>query len=211
LVPWEPVYTKKKSRRQKMHKKQDIKRFIILSILGFIILGGCAKPPTEEMEAATEALIRAENDPDAAAFGETSLNRARDAIFRMRQEANLKRYDAAKAYANEAISAAEKAISDGRAAAQRAREEASGLLSTVKDSLTETQGLLSHAKGNGLTLDYEALDQGVEDAEGAINQAESVVTSQPREALEKGQSARAALSDIRGQISQGAREASSKK
>ncbi|MDR2619091.1 MAG: hypothetical protein LBC62_09500, partial [Treponema sp.] len=85
--------------------------------MGFIIfLGGCAKPPTEEMEAATEALIRAENDPDAVAFGETSLNRARDAIFRMRQEANAKRYDAAKSYAVEAVSAAGKAVIDGRAA-----------------------------------------------------------------------------------------------
>jgi hypothetical protein len=202
---------KKKSRRQRMYKKQNIKRFITLAILGFIILGGCAKPPTEEMDAATEALIRAENDPDAVAFGEASLNRARDAIFRMRQEANLKRYDAVKVYAAEAISAAEKATNDGRAAAQRARAEASGLISTVKDSLTETQGLLSNAKGNGLALDYEALDQGVEDAQGVINQAEAVAGTQPREAIEKGQAARAALSDIRVQVSQSAREASSKK
>jgi hypothetical protein len=176
-----------------------------------IFLGGCAKPPTEEMASATEALIRAENDPDAAAFGETSLNRARDAIFRMRQEANAKRYEAAKSFAAEAISAAEKAVSDGRAAAQRAREEASGLISSVKNSLTETEGLLSNAKGNGLSLDYEALDQGIEDARDVVTQAEAAAAAQPREAVEKGQAARAALSDIRVQISQGVRETSSKK
>ncbi|MDR2071352.1 MAG: DUF4398 domain-containing protein [Treponema sp.] len=195
-----------------MHKKQRIKRVVCFMVWGFMIfLGGCAKPPTEEMASATEALIRAENDPDAAAFGETSLNRARDAIFRMRQEANAKRYEAAKSFAAEAISAAEKAVSDGRAAAQRAREEASGLISSVKNSLTETEGLLSNAKGNGLSLDYEALDQGIEDARDVVTQAEAAAAAQPREAVEKGQAARAALSDIRVQISQGVRETSSKK
>ncbi|MDR2618895.1 MAG: hypothetical protein LBC62_08505 [Treponema sp.] len=195
-----------------MYKKQTIKRVVSLMILGFIIfLGGCAKPPTEEMEAATEALIRAENDPDAVTFGETSLNRARDAIFRMRQEANAKQYDAAKSYAAEAVSAAEKAVIDGRAAAQRARDEANGLIASVQNSLTETEGLLSNAQGSGIELDYEVLGRSMEDARGVIDQAEAAAGTRPREAIEKGQSARAALSDIRGQISQGVRETSSKK
>lgn len=195
-----------------MYKQQGINRIVSLMILGFIIfLGGCAKPPTEDMEAATEALIRAENDSDAVAFGETSLNRARDAIFRMRQEANAKRYDAAKSYAAEAVGAAEKAVSDGRAAAQRAREEADGLIASVQNSFTETEGLLSNAKGNGLNLDYEVLGRSMEDARGVIDQAEAAAVTRPREAIEKGQAARAALSDIRVRISQGVRETSSKK
>jgi hypothetical protein len=195
-----------------MKKKYIEKMFVSLTILGIILsLGGCAKPPTEEMAAATEALIRAENDPDAVAFGETSLNRARDAIFRMRQEANAKRYDAAKSYAAETISAAEKAINDGRAAAQRAREEAASLIATVKNSLAETEGLLSNAKQRELSLNYDALNRDLDDARNTIDQAEAVVASKPREALDKGQAARAALSDIRIRISQGVRETSSKK
>jgi hypothetical protein len=164
------------------------------------------------MAAATEALLRAENDPDAVTFGETSLNRARDAVFKMRQEADAKRYDAAKSYAAEAVSAAEKAISDGRAAAQRAREEAASLIASVKNSFTETEGLLANAKQNGLDLDYEALDKDMKDVRSAIEQAEAAAAvSKPREALEKGQAARAALSDIRNRISQGVRKTSSKK
>jgi dsDNA-specific endonuclease/ATPase MutS2 len=195
-----------------MNVKHALRVFGFIAVLGFILsLEGCAKPPTEEMEAATEALIRAENDPDAVAFGETSLNRARDAIFRMRQEANAKRYDAAKSYAAEAISAAEKAINDGRAAAQRAREEAAGLLATVKNSLAETEGLLSNAWQNGLKLDYEALDRDLEDVRRTLAQAEASATANPREALDKGQAARAALSDIRNRISQGVRETTAKK
>ncbi|MDR0377407.1 MAG: hypothetical protein LBH70_06385, partial [Spirochaetaceae bacterium] len=157
-------------------KKQIITACVFLALAGFIVfLGGCAKPPTEEMEAASEALIRAENDPDAVAFGETSLNRARDAVFRMRQEANAKRYDAAKSYAAEAVGAAEKAISDGRAAAQRAREEVAALIAGVQNSLTETEGLLSNAKQNNLNLDYEALGRNIEDARDTVRQAEAAV------------------------------------
>lgn len=192
-------------------KKQIITACVFLALAGFIVfLGGCAKPPTEEMEAASEALIRAENDPDAVAFGETSLNRARDAVFRMRQEANAKRYDAAKSYAAEAVGAAEKAISDGRAAAQRAREEVAALIAGVQNSLTETEGLLSNAKQNNLNLDYEALGRNIEDARDTVRQAEAAVAARPREAIEKGQAARAALSDIRSRIAQGVRRASSK-
>jgi hypothetical protein len=195
-----------------MNKKQVMRVCMSLAVLGCVVFwGGCAKLPTEEMAAATEALIRAENDPDAVTFGETSLNRARDAVFKMRQEADAKRYDAAKSYAAEAVSAAEKAISDGRAAAQRAREEAAGLIAGVKASLTETEGILSNAKQNGLDLDYEALNRDIEDVRSAIAQAEASVAARPREALEKGQAARAALSDIRNRISQGVRKTSSKK
>jgi hypothetical protein len=196
----------------RMNKKPLIRAFVSLTVLGFIVFpGGCAKPPADEMAAATEALIRAENDPDAVVFGETSLNRARDAVFRMKQEANAKRYDAAKSYAAEAVSAAEKAISDGQAAARRAREEAAALVSSIKDSFTETEGLLSNAKQNGLTLDYEALDRDMKDVRGAAEQAEAAAAANPREAIDKGQAARAALSDIRGRISQGVRAISSKK
>jgi hypothetical protein len=195
-----------------MNKKQIIHIITALTMLGLIVsLGGCAKPPTEEMAAANEALIRAENDPDAVTFGETSLNRARDAVFKMKQEADAKRYDAAKSYAAEAVAAAEKAIGDGRAAAQRAREEAAALIAGVKNSLAETEGLLSNAKQNGIGLDYEALNRDIEDVRKAVAQAEAVAASRPREAIEKGQAARAALSDIRNRISQGVRKTSSKK
>jgi hypothetical protein len=195
-----------------MNKQQVMRLRAGLAVLGCVIfLGGCAKPPAEEMAAATEALLRAENDPDAVTFGETSLNRARDAVFRMKQEAEAKRYDAAKSYAAEAVSAAEKAASDGRAAAQRAREEAAGLIAGVKNSLEETGALLANARQNGLDLDYEALNRDIEDVRSAVSQAEAAAASRPREAIEKGQAARAALSDIRNRISQGVRKTSSKK
>ncbi|MDR2102358.1 MAG: DUF4398 domain-containing protein, partial [Treponema sp.] len=83
-------------------------------IAGLVILaffqGGCAKPPTEEMNNAAAAVTRAENDADAVTYAGNLLVRARDTLTRMQIEAEAKRYDAARALAAEAISAADKAI-----------------------------------------------------------------------------------------------------
>jgi vacuolar-type H+-ATPase subunit I/STV1 len=192
-----------------------LKKFALpLLILGlFVVLSGCKKPPAEEMEAAEAAVTRAENDPDAAAYAESSLNRARDAVSRMRTEANAKRYDAAKSYANEAIAAAEKAVSDGRATAARTQEEAAALVSSLTDRVTETGESLENAKKvPRVQLDFPGLDRDFDTARGDVAQAEAANNAnRPREALEKGRTARAALSDIQSRINDGVRAASQKK
>jgi flagellar biosynthesis/type III secretory pathway protein FliH len=184
--------------------------FISLGLLVF--LGGCAKPPTEEMENAEAALTRAENDPDAAAYAEDSLIRARDARNRMQAEAEAKRYDTAKAYAAETVNAAEKAIADGRAAAVRAREDAANLIATLKDSLAEAEKALEAARGiPGSSLDFETLSEDLENARRLIAQAEvAAAGNRSREAMDRGRAARAALGDLLAAISAGAREVSRK-
>lgn len=186
---------------------------VLMIFAGLIVtLGGCAKPPTVEMENAEAALTRAENDPDAAAYAEDSLIRARDARNRMRTEAEAKRYDTAKSYAAETVNASEKAISDGRAAAVRAREDAANLIATLKDSLAEAESALAAARAiPNSTLDFDALDADLENARRLIAQAEvSAAGNRSREALERGRTARAALGDIMARISAGARAVSRK-
>jgi len=101
--------------------------FCMALVLAMLAIG-CAKPPTEDMNNAAEAVTRAENDKDAVTYAFNSITRAKDALARMNVEADAKRYDAAKSYAAEAIAAAERAIADGRAGAERARNEASALV-----------------------------------------------------------------------------------
>jgi flagellar biosynthesis/type III secretory pathway protein FliH len=184
--------------------------FVSLGLL--LYLGGCAKPPTEEMENAESALTRAENDPDAAAYAEDSLIRARDARNRMQTEAEAKRYDTARAYAAETINAAEKAIADGRAAAVRAREDAANLIAALKDSLAEAEKALAAAREiPHSSLDFEALNDDLENARRLIAQAEvAAAGNRSREALDRGRAARAALGDLMAAISAGAREVSRK-
>jgi hypothetical protein len=175
-------------------------------LLGALILGfmfaGCAKPPTEEMEAAALAVTRAENDGDAVNYGGTSLVRAREALLRMQDEAAAKRYDAAKTLAAEAVNAAEKAISDGRAGASRARQEAANLVNGLRLPLAETGEAIGAARQSGaIELDFEGLDRDYDAALRTAGEAEtSLAGNNYQEAVDKSQTVRSALSDINNRL-----------
>jgi PBP1b-binding outer membrane lipoprotein LpoB len=167
-----------------------------------LLWAGCAKPPVAEMEAAATAVTRAENDADAATYAGSALSRARDALNRMKAEAESKRYDTAKSYAAEAISAADKAVADGKAGAARAREEASALVNSVKTSLVETEKSIGSAKAvKNINLNFNSIDRDFENARRTTVQAEaSLGGANYQDALDKGRSARGILSDITTKI-----------
>jgi hypothetical protein len=186
----------------------------LICILGLVLaLSACAKPPVEEMENAASAVTRAENDPDAVTYAAGTLSRARDALNRMRAEAESKRYDSAKSFAAEAVSAAEKAIADGRAAAVRDREEAAALLEQVKTSLAGTGRSLENAKTvENIILDFNALDQDYDSARRTTAQAEvSLAGNEYQDSMDKSRTARGMLSAIDGKISGAAISVSRKK
>jgi hypothetical protein len=193
---------------------ESMKRYVIIPLIMVgLVLAGCAKPPTAEMEAAETALTQAENDADAVAFGESSLVRARDAAARMRTEARAKRYDAAKTAAAEVVAAADRAKSDGRTGAARARDEAAALVSTLQSALSETENSLTTAKSiPNVELDFPTLTRDLAGARTQVEQTEaSVNANRPREALDRGRAARSALGDIQTRIADGVRAASRKK
>ncbi|MDR2483743.1 MAG: DUF4398 domain-containing protein [Treponema sp.] len=186
----------------------------VISMFAVILqLGGCAKPPTAEMEAAQTALTGAENDPNAVLYAESTLARARDALARMKAAADTKRYDSAKSYAAEVVAASEKAISDGNIAAARARQEGADLVSNLKQSMEETQSVLDSAKQkNGGNVDFESLDKDFDTARQTVGQVEGAVAgSRLQEAQEKGRNARAAFSSIRTRLADDVRVNSRKK
>jgi hypothetical protein len=172
----------------------------------------CAKPPLAEMDAAERAVIRADSDSDAVIFAGSSLTRAREALNLMREEAASKRYEAAKNYAGEAVAAANKAISDGRAASARAREEAAALLAAVKVSLEETGQAIDNARAvERIDLDFNAVDQDFDTAQRTTDQAEvSLAGNKYQDSMEKSRTARGILGDISSRIA-GAAVAVSKK
>ncbi|MDR3192337.1 MAG: DUF4398 domain-containing protein [Treponema sp.] len=174
---------------------------------------GCAKPPLAEMDAAESAVIRAENDSDVVSFAGSSLARAREALTRMREEAASKRYDAAKNYAAEAVAAANKAISDGRTASARAREDAAALLATVKDSLEDTGHAIDNAKAAGnIDLDFTGVDTDFDTARRTTDQAEvSLAGNKYQDSMEKSRTARGILGDISARIAGAAATVSRKK
>ena len=192
-----------------------MKKFIIilltLSVLG-AFMTACAKPPTEEMNRAQDAVIRAENDADAVNYAGNSLIRARDALAKMQSEADAKRYDAAKSFAAEAVSAAEKAIADGKTGAARAREEASLLLNGLSGPLADTSNALDAARLiKGISLDFDALSGDLDLAGQTYDDArKSFSANNYRDAVSKGQNVRSLLAGINASINEAAQEKSRK-
>jgi hypothetical protein len=193
------------------------KNRISLSIAGLLVLlalfAGCAKPPAEEMDAAAEAVTRAERDADAVLYGSSSLNRARQALSTMQSEAAAKRYDSAKSYAAEAVTAAERAIADGKTGAQRARDEATNLISGLRTTAADTEKNLEAAKTvPGIQLDFYALGVDLDSAKSLTDQAQSSLSgSNYQDAISKGQNARALFGDITTKVSQASIATSRKK
>ena len=185
---------------------------ILTAFIAAIFFTGCAKPPTAEMDNAVEMVTRAENDIDAVTFGASSLSRARDALNRMRTAAASKRYDSAKSYAAEAVTASQRAIDEGRTGANRAREEAASLLSDLRPLIVETEQGINAAKAAGLPLDFDSVDRDFETACTNADQAQvSLSAGRYQESSNRSRTARSGLVTINQQLSGTATSVSRKK
>ena len=184
-----------------------MKRFIpivaAIFVLG-LILAACAKPPAKEVNRAHDAVIRAEDDADAVNYAGNSLIRARDALARMQSEADAKRFDAARSFAAEAISAAERAITDGRTGAARARDEAANLVNSLSTPLAETTNALNAARQvSSLNLDFNALSRDLDSARRSYEDArQSLAANNYRDAITQGQNVRTLLSGINARLNE---------
>jgi len=173
--------------------------YILCILLAFII--GCEKPPTEEMDNAREAVFRAENDPNAALYAGSTLTRARDALQRMQNEADNKRYDAAKTHAAEAIAIAERALIEGNLGASRAGDEAASVVSNLRPEIVETERNVNGARYSLLALDYESLEMDIVNAHEAADRAEaSQAEGRFQDALDIARNVRTDLSNINGKV-----------
>ena len=191
--------------------------FVLITFFGSLALilglGSCKFPPTEEMNRAFDAVMRADNDYDAVTYAPNTLARAREALGRMQMEADLKRFDEARSLAAEAVNLAERAIAEGKTGAVRARDEAANLLAIVGRELTETEAELEAAKNaGGLELDVASLEQDLAAAKGGYGDANECLTEEEYlDAIAKADSIRPVLADIRACINDAAMLATGKK
>jgi predicted kinase len=131
----------------------------------------------------------------------------------MQDEAAAKRYDSARSYASEAVSAAERAIADGKTGSQRARDEAAALISGLRNTAAETEQNLEAAKRvPGIQLDFYTLGNDLDTANGLTDQAQTSLSGNNyQDAISKGQNARSLYGGITTQISQATIATSRKK
>jgi len=182
-------------------------QFIFSVLLTFgLLLSACATPPTDEMNKAHDAVTQAENDADAVTYAGNTLIRAREALTKMQNEVDAKRYDTAKNYASEAISLAEKAISDGRTGAARAKIDAENLYRSLGTPLAETASALNTVKqADDPIVDVEALSEDMDVAHRSYNEAgQSLEAGDYQDTVTKSQDVRAILADINSNITEAA-------
>jgi hypothetical protein len=173
----------------------------VVVLLNFV---SCATPPTDEMNAAEEAVTRAENTPEVPRYAANTLARAKEALTNMKTEADAKRYDSAKNFAQEAVQAAEKAISDAKSQAVRARDDANTALNALRAAISETENAITQGKKNSkLKLNWPQLDNDFDAAKSIAAEAESAASAQRySDVVERSSTARTALGTITAQISQ---------
>jgi len=185
---------------------------ICVFIFSLVLMTGCTKPPTEEMNNAEEAVARAENDPDAVNFAGNLVQRAKDSLALMHEEADVKRYDSAINYANDAIALAERAINEGRADAGRTRQQAINSLAEVRPQLLETEKRIENAKTAKLPLDYGSIDGDLNTAQRTYDQAQSALSgNRYQEAIFLSNNVRSSLAGINQKLGVKAMEVTRKK
>lgn len=178
-----------------------------------VACAACAKAPVEDMENATAAVARAENDPDVVTYAQSALSRARETLNTMRAEAESKRYEEAKRLAADVVALAEKAIQDGRGAALRARDEAANAIAVMETAIAEADETIENARGARKgNVSFEEVDRDFMDAKTLADRARSANGEKRyREAIDGSSQVRSQLSAITSRIGQAALAVSRKK
>jgi len=185
---------------------------ICVLLVSLALMTGCSRPPTDEMNAAEEAVARAENDPDAVSYSGNLIALAKESLDLMYAEAEVKNYDTAISYANNATSYAERAISEGRTAAMRTRDEANTILSGLRSQIQDTEQRIDNAKAANLSLDFDAIDNDFNSARRAFDQAQSAMSgSRYQEAIFLSNSVRSSLNAVNQKLGNAAMAVSRKK
>ena len=188
-----------------------MKKIIFLITAVFILFLSCERPPEEEMNRAIEALNRAENDYNAVNYGGNLLDRARSALTLMHEEASSKRFDSARNFAAEVINFSDRAISEGRLNADRARSEAANLVLSLAQSLHETETAINSSRVSNMVLDYNELDSLFDSAKSEHETAEQNINDgRFQDALNRAHNVRSLLSFINTRISEAVRAVSGK-
>jgi len=137
-----------------------------LPLLAVALVGaGCAKPPTEAVAGAKEALQKAVG-AEAADYAPAELQQAQDAMASLDAEltaqegrfALTRTYEKAGQLATAARTAAESAATAAAAGREAARNEATIAIESLRASVDEVKLLLEQApKGKGTAADLEAM------------------------------------------------------
>jgi len=144
-----------------------VQRYLVavLSVAVFcLIAAGCAKPPTEEMEAAKTA-VRGARDEGAAVYAAAEFEDATKALSDAETRVATKKYDEARALALQAKQKAEQAKASAVGNKAAARVEAEASIAEADTALSAaTTAMATAPRGKGTEEDIAQLNLDLEQA-----------------------------------------------
>jgi hypothetical protein len=185
----------------------------VSSVMAFLVLvvAGCAKPPTVEIDAAMAAMAEA-TKAEAEVYAPEAMQSARSAQAAFEEEVKLqegkfalfRKYDKAKTMVAEATSAAQTAATQAAENKNRIRQEVTTMIGETRTMLTETQGMLEKApKGKGSTLDLQVMGSDLTAAGTTLDEAQGLLDADKlMDARAKVQTARSTIMSVKSSIEQ---------
>ena len=184
---------------------------LALFVVPMLILAGCSKPPTTEVQAAQDAIQKAQA-AEAGTYAPEALSKAQAAQTALDTEmkaqeqkfALFRKYDQAKTLAMDAQQTAQAAADEAGANKQRFKTETETMMAEVTTMLHETEAMLSTAPvGKGTTLDLQVMRTDLEGANSAITEAKALYDQEKfADAKNKLTSAQSTIEQVKTSIEQ---------
>ena len=120
-----------------MLKKRNVLSLLcVLVAFSFVMVMGCASPPTEEMAKADKAIAEAK-EKEANLYAQDALKKAEDAFKKAKDQVAAKQYKEAKQAAIDTVALAQQAIAGVEAGQAKMKEDAAKMAADVDKALDE--------------------------------------------------------------------------
>lgn len=120
-----------------MLKRKDINRILVLmAVLSFALLSGCAKPPTEEITKAETAVAEAKQK-EADLYGQDVFAKAEESLKKAKDLVAAKKYKDAKEVAEETARIAQQSVSMVEANKAKMKQEAEQRVKDIQGAIAE--------------------------------------------------------------------------
>lgn len=153
-----------------------MRSFLTASVLIALIFSGCAKPPTQELDAAQAALDEAKNS-EADIYAPKTYISASNSLQEARLKVEQQDYEGGKASAIQAKQFADRSRSEAEANKQTVRNDVQDQINRVSSGIADARLVIDSApKGKGADEDLDQLRSGLGQAEASLSAARNNIS-----------------------------------
>jgi hypothetical protein len=145
-----------------MLKKRNVLSLLcVLAAFSFVLVMGCAQPPTEEIAAADKAVADAKAK-EANLYAQDAFKKAEDALKKAKGQVEAKQYKEAKQAAIDTAALAQQAIAGVAAGKAKMKADADKIVADVEKALDELKADVAVAIKKKLPIQKEEVQAAIE-------------------------------------------------